>query len=149
MILFGHPPEGRDINNPGHPLELPLKHPVLNRFQVGQRGVVPDQLIAINLGDGPPGRENRLNTRWKGHHRQPVQDLLPIHKVLGAEIEIEFDVTEAEEGQGADIRQARHAGQGGLDRDRNLAFNFLGRPPRILGNHLNHRRRRIRVRGNV
>ena len=65
VILFGHPPEGRDINNSRHPLELSLKHPVLNRFQVGQRGVVPNQLIAIYLGDGPPGRENRLNTSWK------------------------------------------------------------------------------------
>ena len=150
MVFLGRPTERSYVDHPRYPLKLPLQPPILKRLQLRQGGsFVPHQLITINLGDGPPGRETGLNTRRKGHHRQPVQDFLPIHKVVGAEVKVELDVAEAEDGQGADIAEARHAEKGRLDGNRNLSFDFFCRPPGILGDHLDHRRRGIRVGDNV
>ena len=62
VVFFGRPAERSHVNHARDPLKLPLQLPILKRLQLRQGGgSVPDQLIAINLGDGPPGRERRLH----------------------------------------------------------------------------------------
>ena len=82
-------------------------------------------------------------------HRQPIQHLLSIPEVLRPEVEVELNVAQPEDGQRPDVPEAGHSKEGRLDGDRDLSLNFFGRPPRILGDHLDHGRGRIRVGDDV
>ena len=85
----------------------------------------------------------------KLHRRHAIEYFLPVAKDVGAEIEIDLDVAQAENRERTDVGQAGHAGQRHLHRDGDLPFDFFGRPPRILGDQLDHGRRRVRIGDDV
>ena len=146
MVLLRRPPEGRHINDPAHLLELTLELPVLDRLQVAQGQLRRTrQLVTVDLGDSRPGRKLRLHPSEQRDHVDPVQHFLAVEVVVGREVEVGFDVAQAENGDRAQIGQPGHAIQGCLQRDRDQAFDFLGGPPGILGDHLDHRRRWVGI----
>ncbi len=56
MVLFGRAPESGHVDHPGHPFELALQLPILDRLQIRQALPVADEFIPIDLGQRPPGR---------------------------------------------------------------------------------------------
>ena len=145
MVLFGGAAEGRHIDDSRHPLEFSSDLPILDRFQIGKVLVCADHFISINLGNCRPGRDGRLDILGQGNQLQPVEDFLPISKILGPKLKVDFDVAEAEDGEGTDIGERRHRLQGNFGGNRDGPFNLFSRPSRILGDDFDHGRRGIRV----
>ena len=77
--------------------------------------------------------------------RQPVQHLLQRLVIGVVERELQFDVGQAVQRDGADGAQVLDAGDLGLDRDRDVALDLLRRQPRALRHDVDHRRGRIGI----
>ena len=60
VIFFGRPPERGHVDDTGNASELSPDLPVLNRFQIRERGLAgPRKFIPIDFGNRPPGRQRR------------------------------------------------------------------------------------------
>ena len=111
-------------------LELALKLPVLDGLQIAQRQLCrPCQFVPVDLGDGRPGRQLRLDGDRQVDQLETVQHFLTIEIIIRFEIEVRFDVAEPEDGNRAEVGQARHAVQGRFQGDRDLPLDFLRRVP--------------------
>ena len=65
--------------------------------------------------------------------------------IVAAVFELQTDEAEPVDGVGADELQAWRAGDRDLDRDRDVALDFLGGLTLLLGDDLDDRRRRVGV----
>ncbi len=145
VVFLGRAAIGADIDHAGHPLELPPDLPVLNGLQLGQALAGPGHFIAKDFGDGRPGRDRRLDVLGQRDGLQPVENFLPVAEIFRTEVEIDFDVAQAEDGEGADIGESRHTLERDLDRQGNGPFHLFGRPPAVLGDDFDHGGRRVRI----
>ncbi len=150
MVFLGRAAERRDVDDAGNPSKGAAHLPILDGLEFRQADArFSGELIAVNLRNGPPRRQRRLDARWKFHRCQAIEDFLTVAENIGAEIKIHLDVAQTENRQRADVGQARHAGERDLHRDRDLPFDLFGRPPRILGDQLDHWWRRVRIGDDV
>ena len=77
--------------------------------------------------------------------RQPIEHLLLGFLVGVVEGELQLHVRKAVERDRAHDLQVGQAGDLRLDRDRDVAFDLLGRHPRALRDHIDHGRDGIRI----
>src|SRR5262249_31014329 len=115
MEFFRWATKADNVNDAWHLLKLALQNPVLRHLQVHQAVALADQLVAINFADCRSRGELRLHTRRKLDHLQTIEDFLPIKVVIRLVLEITLDVREAKERNRADVVEAGHAIELGLD----------------------------------
>ena len=105
LVGLGLAAPAGDVDHAGHGAEAALQHPVLQRLQV-EHAVVrrPDQPVAIDLADRrSSGEMPRLHVaRQRRQLRQPVQHLLQRLVIGVVERELQFDVGQAVQRDGAD-----------------------------------------------
>ena len=136
-----------DVDDAGHGAETALQHPVLQRLEV-EHAVIRRafQAITKNLAGRTERRDGRLRTaRQRRKLRQPVQHLLQRLFIGVIERELQFDVGQSVQRDGADGAQVLDAGDLGLDRDRDVALDLFRRQARTLGHDIDHRRGRIGI----
>ena len=136
-----------DVDHAGHGAEAALQYPVLQRLQV-EHAVVrrPLQPVAIDFAGRAQRRNAGLRVARQGRKlRQPVQDLLQGFFIGVIEGELQFDVGQSVQRDGADGAQVLDAGDLGLDRDRDVALDLLRRQPRALRHDVDHRRGRVGI----
>ncbi len=136
-----------DVDDPRHRAEAALENPVLNGLEV-EHAVVrrADQTVAEDLADRAERRDLRLHVaRQRRELRQAVQHLLQRLVIGVGEGELNFDVGQTVERDGADGRDVLQARDLGLDRDRDVALDLLRRQSRALRHDVDHRRGRIGV----
>ena len=129
LIGLGPAAPAGDVDHAGHGAEAALQHPVLQRLQV-QHAVVrrPRQPVAVDFADGAERRNSRLHVAGQRRHlRQPVQHLLQRLVIGVVERELQFDVGQAVQRDGPDGAQVLDAGDLGLDRNGDVALDFLRR----------------------
>ena len=127
VILFGRAPERGDVDDTGNASELPTDLPILNRFQIRERGLAgPSEFIPVDFGYRPPGRQRRRCPRRQLHRTQPIQYFLTIAKDIRIKIKIDLDVAQSKNRKRANICEARRAIECNLDGNRDLAFDFFG-----------------------
>ncbi|MGY4297252.1 hypothetical protein ACVWXN_005347 [Bradyrhizobium sp. i1.4.4] len=136
-----------DVDDAGHGAEAALQNPVLDGLEI-EHAVVrrTDEAVAEDFADRAERRDLRLHiTRQRRELRQAVQDLL-LRLVIGVgEGELELDVGEAVERDGADRREVLQTRDLGLDWNRDVALDLFRRQARALRHDVDHRRRRIGI----
>ncbi len=145
LILAGGAAEGGDVDDAGNLLQLAADEPVLRGLEFIERIAAAGELIAVNLADGRPGRELRLQSIGQGQGLETVQHFLLVAEVVAVEIEIELYVAETEDADGAHLVEVRGAVQRGFDGNGHLLFHLFGRPGGILGDDLDQWRRGIGI----
>ena len=105
----------------------------------------PTQLVAEDLADAAGGRDHRQHAGRQHRILQPVDGLLAHEMIVAAVFELQADEAQRVDGVGADELQAGRAGDRDLDRDRDVALDFLRRLAGLLGDDLDDRRRRIGI----
>ena len=136
-----------DVDHPGYGAEAALQHPVLQRLEV-EHAVVrrPLQPVAIDFADRAQRRNARLHiARQRPELRQPVQHLLQRFLIGVVERELQFDVRQSVQRDGADGAKVLDARDLGLDRDGDVALDLLRRQPRTLRHDVDHRRGRVGI----
>ena len=103
-------------------------------------------MIAVDLADRAPGRDLRLHAVGQRRQLREAVDH-PLLRLLVGEVvgELQLDVRQAEQRNGADGRDVGNAGHLHLDRDGDVALHLLGRQAGALGDDVDERRHRIRV----
>ena len=150
MIFFGRPSESGHVDDTGNASELATDLPILNRFQIRERGLAGScEFISIDFGNRPPRRQRRRRPGRQLHRAQPIQYFLTVAKDLRVKIKIDLDVAQPKDRERANIREARHAIERDFNGNRDLAFDLFGRPPALLGDQLDHRRRGIGIGDNI
>ena len=134
---------------PADLLELPLEDPVLGGLQVHLRVALADDLVAEHLADRVPGGQLRLHSVRELDELEAVDDLLARGDVAGVPGEVALHVREPEEGLGPHVVEPRHSGEADLQRDRDVALDLFGAPSVGLGDDLDQRGDRVRVRLDV
>ncbi len=145
LILARGAAEGGDVDDAGDLFDLTSDEPVLSGLDFVEGVAGTDELIAIDFADGRPGGELRLEVVGQGEGLEAIEDLLLIAEGFAAEFEVELDVGEAEDGDGADLFEVRHAAEDGLDGDGDLLLHLFGGPGGILGDDFDERWRGIGV----
>ena len=145
LVLLRSAPEGGDINDSGHLLELASYKPVLRGLDLVQAVTLALQLIAVNLADCRPGRELRFQALGQRDGLQAIQNFLTISEVIGIEVEVQLDITQSEKADGTHILQSRNPVQDGFNWHRDLLLHLLSRPRGILRDHIDERRRGIGI----
>ncbi|MGY4290903.1 hypothetical protein ACVWXO_010169 [Bradyrhizobium sp. LM2.7] len=144
-LALAAPP--RHVDHAGYGAEAALEDPVLDGFEV-EHAVVrrTDQPVAEDFADRAERGYLRLHVaRQRRKLRQAVQHLLQRLVIGISEGELEFDVGEAVERDGADGREVLQTGDLGLDRDRDVAFDLLRRQAGALRHDVDHRRGRVGI----
>ena len=150
LKFLGLAAEHRDVGYSGHNAQLAFDHPVLQRLEPHHvHARRPHQLVAKDLADAAGGRDHRQHAGRQHRILQPVEGLLAHEMIVAAVFELQADETEAIDGVGANELQARRAGDRDLDRDRDVALDFLRRLALLLGDDLDDRRRRVGIRLDV
>ena len=147
FVGLGLAAPAHDVDHARHGTEAALQHPVLQRLEI-EHAVVRRSLEAVakNFADRADRRDRWLHTaRQRRELRQPVQHLLQRLLVGIVERELQFDVGQPVQRDGADGAQILDAGNAGFDRDRDVALDFLRREPRALRHDVDHRRGRIGI----
>src|SRR5437879_5607586 len=125
MEFFSWATKTDDVNDAWHLLELALQNPVLRHLQVHQAVALADQVVAIDFADCRSWRELRLHTGRELDHLQTIEDFLSIKVVIRLVLEITLEVRKAKERDRADVVEARHAIELGLDGHSNLALHLF------------------------
>ena len=146
VVLLRLAAETDDVDDAFDLLELPLEDPVLRGLQVARRVPLAPGPVAEHLADGVPRRELRLHVRRQLDEPEAVDDLLARLIVRGAPVEVALHVAQPEERLRAHVLEPLHAGQANLERDGDVALDLLRAPPVGLGDDLDQRRNRVRVR---
>ena len=136
-----------DVDHAGHGTEAALENPVLDGLEV-EHAVVrrADQAIAEDFANWTERRDLRLHVAGQRRElRQAVQDLLQRLVIGVSEGELQFDVGEAVERDGANGREVLQTRDLGLDWNRDVALDLFRRQPRTLRHDVDHRRGRIRI----
>ena len=147
LVAFRFAAPAGHVDDARHGLKAALQHPVLKGLQVGQAiARRPHDAIAHDLADRAGRRHRRLRPAiQRPELAQAVDDTL-LRLVVGEVVsELDLDVRQTEQGNGAhacDVGDARHLD---LDRDRDVAFDLFRRQAGRLGHHLYHRRHRIGI----
>ncbi len=147
LVGLGAAAPAGDVDDAGHGAEAALQHPVLQGLQV-KHGIIgrTDQPVAIDFTDRTERRYLRLRAVEKRRHlRQPVQHLLQRLLVGEVERELQLDVGQAVQRNRPYDIEVLEAGDLGLQRNGDVAFDLLGRQTRRLGDDVDHRRRRIGI----
>ena len=147
LVGLGLAAPAGDVDHAGHGAEAALQHPVLQRLEV-EHAVVrrPVQAVAKDFADRAERRDGRLHVAGQRRQlRQPVQHLLQRLVIGVVERELQFDVGQSVQRDGADRAQVLDAGDLGLDRDRDVAFDLFRRQSRTLRHDVDHRRGRIGI----
>ena len=147
LVGLGLAAPAGDVDDAGHGAEAALQHPVLQRLEV-EHAVVrrAREAVAVDLADRAERRDRRLHVaRQRRKLRQPVQHLLQRLVIGIVERELQFDVRQPVQRDGADGAQVLDAGDLGLDRDGDVALDFFRRQPRALRHDVDHRRGRIGI----
>ena len=135
------------IDDSRHRLEAPLEHPVLERLEIGHRIVGrTDHPIAEDLADGTGGGDLRLGSVRQGSEfGQPVDHPL-LGLVVGEVIrKLHLHIGETEQRYGADRLHVGYAGHLNFERNRDVAFDFLGGLAGALGDDVDQRRHRVGI----
>ena len=147
LVGLGLAAPAGDVDDAGHGAETALQHPVLQRLEV-EHAVIRRafQAVTKNLAGRTERRDGRLRiARQRRKLRQPVQHLLQRLFIGVIERELQFDVGQSVQRDGADGAQVLDAGDLGLDRDRDVAFDLFRRQARTLRHDVDHRRGRIGI----
>ena len=121
-----------DVDDAGHCAEAALQHPVLQGLEIehavaGRTG----QPISEDFTDRADRRDLRLRIVRQGRDlREPVEHLLQRLLIGQVERELQLHVRQAVKRNGADRGEAAQPGGLRLDRDGDVALDFLGREPR-------------------
>ena len=108
LILARGAAEGGDVDDAGDLFDLTSDEPVLSGLDFVEGVAGADELIAIDFADGRPRGELRLEIVGQGEGLEAIEDLLLVAEGFAAELEVELDVGEAEDGDGADLVEVRH-----------------------------------------
>ena len=147
LVGLGLAAPAGDVDHAGHGAEAALQHPVLQRLEV-EHAVVRRALqpVTIDFADRAERRNARLHVaRQRRELRQAVQHLLQRLVIGVVERELQFDVGQSVQRDGADGAQVLDAGDLGLDRDRDVAFDLFRRQARALRHDVDHRRGRVGI----
>ncbi len=90
LVLAGDPAKTHDIDDVRHRLELLLENPVFERFQLHEvvLRVGTRESVKVNLTNRAViGPELRVHRGRERHLREALEDLLPIHQVVGLIVE--------------------------------------------------------------
>ena len=141
LELLDEAAEGDDVGHAGHLLQVPLHHPVLDLAEL-HRGVpgplerVPEYLA----GRRRERAEARLHAVGHVHAGEPLAHLLAREVEVGAVVERQRHVGEAEDRHGPHAPETREPVQLLLDRQRDLALDLLRR---VAGEERDHVHLRI------
>src|ERR1700693_546957 len=92
MILLGQSAKARDVEYPGHRLELLFANPVLNFLLHNQVMTGALHSVSVDLTDWIFRRETRLRSLRQCDERQLIESLGAIEFVVAAPVEIQADV---------------------------------------------------------
>ncbi len=150
LVLLDGASVAGDVDDAGDLLEGPVQDPVLHGLELS-RGVAGSfEDVADDLSGGAPGRKLGLDAGGEGVGGvDAVEDFLasgPVVRLVG---ELALDVRETGDGGAAEVDQARHAVEGGLQGDADEALHFLGTGAGVLGDDLDDRRSRVGIRFDV
>ncbi len=147
LVLLGLAAEGRDVDDAGDRLEPALQHPVLQGLHVhGRVAGRADELVAHDLAHRARRRDLRRGAVGQRRGlRQAVEDPLQRLLVRVLVVELDLHVREAEQRDRPDHLGVRDAGERHLQGNGDVALDLVGRLARVLGDHVDERRDRIRV----
>ena len=146
LELLGLSAEHGDVGDTGHDAQLAFDHPVLQRLELHDvHARRPGKLVAKDFADASGGRDHRQDAGRQNRILQPVDGLLTNEMIVAAVFELQTDKAQSVDGVGADELQAGRAGDRDLDRNRDVALDFLRRLACLLGDDLDDRRRRIGI----
>ncbi len=146
LVFLGLAAQHRNVGDARHDAQFAFHHPVLQRLELDQVHAGRTlELIAQDFADAAGRRNHRRDGRRQRRVLQPVDDLLAHEIVVAAIFELQADEAEREHRVGADIGEAGRAGDCDLQRDGDVALDFLGRLAGKLRDDLDDRRRRIGI----
>src|SRR5829696_1987964 len=146
LELLGLSAEHGDVGDTGHDAQLAFDHPVLQRLELHDvHARRPGKFVAKDFADASGGRDHRQDAGRQNRILQPVDGLLTNEMIVAAIFELQTDKAQSVDGVGADELQAGRAGDRDLDRNRDVALDFLGGLALLLGDDLDDRRRRIGI----
>ncbi len=135
LVLLDGAANGDKVGHARDLAQVLLHHPVLQRAQFLRAVALAGQAKAEDLADGGGQRRQlRLHAVGQVHPAQALDHLLAGHHVGGLVIEGDHQEGQAELGVREHPHGVRRAGQRGLDRDRDLALDFLGSAARVQRN---------------
>ena len=146
VVLLGLAAEADDVDDASDLFELTLEDPVLGGLQVARGVSVPLHGVPKHFTDGVPRGDGGLHSGGQGDEAEAVDDLLARLVVGSVPIEVALHVAQPEERLRARVFQPLHAGQPDLEGDRHVAFDFFGAPAVRLGDDLDKRWNRVRIR---
>src|ERR1019366_3152888 len=129
LVLLRRPAEAHDVDDARHGAQLPLHDPVLEGFQLERREARrAREGVTVDLAHGRRvGREIRLSSLGQRYGLQPLEGLVPRVGAVGIVLEDDRDGREAEDRNRAHGRAFRDPVHLVLDRNRDEAFDLLGR----------------------
>ena len=146
LKLLGLAAEHDHVGNPRDDAQLALHHPVLQRLELHHVHLRRTaQLVAHDFADAAGRRDDRLHALGQGGAGQPIDRLLAHEIVVAAVLELQANEGQPVDRVGPDEAQPRRAGNGDLDRDRDVALHLLGRLARVLRDDLDDGRRGVGV----
>ena len=112
LVFAGRTAETGDIDDVGDGLEVLFDHPVFDRFQLHHVVVRVGafQREEVDLADRAPVRAHLWHhARRQGHLREPLQNPLPVPRVLLFIVENQLQVRKPEKGERAQVNYVRDA----------------------------------------
>jgi hypothetical protein len=149
VVLLGGAAEAHHVDDAVHLLELALQHPVLGGVEIHGVEALAAHGVAVHLADGVPRGDRGLHAVRELHHLEPVEHLLASVLVRDSPLEIRLHVGQAEQRLRPHVLQPGHAREADLQGDGDVALHLLRARALGLGDHLDQRRHRVRVRLDV
>src|SRR5713226_768740 len=128
LIFAGRTAETGDIDDVGDGLEVLFDHPVFDRFQLHHVvvRVRAFQREEVDLADRAPVRAHLWHdARRQSHLREPLQNPLPVPRVLLFIVENQLQVRKPEKGERAQVNYVRDAVHRDFQRDTDLLFDLF------------------------
>jgi hypothetical protein len=126
LVFLGLAAQWRDVGDPGNDAKFAFDHPVLQRLELDQvHSGRTLELIAQDFADAAGRRNHRRDDRRQRGVLQPVGDLLAHEIIVTAIFELQADKAEREHRVRADVGEAGRAGDRNLERNGDIALDFL------------------------
>ena len=146
LILHNGAAESGIIGHTAHLFVFALDHPIFKSFQFLRRAVRGFQHVAINKARRTgKGRERRRYPSGVGDFAKPLKNNLPREIIVGVFVEGQNHVRQPVQRDRPLDQHLRHAVHFYFGRKRDQPFHFFRGVPRPLGDHLDHRRRKVRI----
>src|SRR6266852_4199290 len=128
LVFAGRTAETGNIDDIGDGLEVLFDYPIFDRFQLHHVvvGIRAFQREEVDLADGAPVAAHLWHdTGRQSNLREPLQNPLPVPRILLFIVENQLQVREPEQGERAQVNYVRDAVHRDFQRDTDLLFDLF------------------------